>query len=184
MDGTSFTCYYNNGEFGVCSRNLELKEDDNNTYWKVAKSAKLKENLEKLGRNLAIQGEIIGEGIQKNPEKIQGHLLKVFDVYDIDNQKHLSHAERMEILDILDEDGKLFGICQILNSQQYASDIFERAFKLSEFETLDDILQFADGESESAKIREGVVFKSMNYVDGEIISFKVISNEFLEQEKD
>jgi RNA ligase (TIGR02306 family) len=68
LDGSSCTFYLDNGGvFHVCSRNLDLKEDDNNSFWKVAK----KFNIEDIMRRnfmlgLAIQGEMIGEGIQGN----------------------------------------------------------------------------------------------------------------------
>jgi RNA ligase (TIGR02306 family) len=42
VDGSSMTVYYNNGEFGVCSRNLDLKETEKNSFWKVAR--KLEQN--------------------------------------------------------------------------------------------------------------------------------------------
>ena len=45
MDGSSTTAFKHNGEFGVCSRNLELKKDENNGYWKVAQKYKLEEKL-------------------------------------------------------------------------------------------------------------------------------------------
>ena len=37
LDGTSTTFYFNEGQFGVCSRNLELKEEDTNTYCEIAR---------------------------------------------------------------------------------------------------------------------------------------------------
>ena len=83
LDGTSCTIYYRDGEFGVCSRNLNLKETDGNKLWELARryeiEFKLKQatdnyiNLCELGlldvfsakfNQIAIQGEVIGEGIQ------------------------------------------------------------------------------------------------------------------------
>ena len=68
LDGTSFTCYLKDGEFGVCSRNLELKEEelvngDYDRYWKIARKLNLKEKLESLSYNIALQGELVGPGI-------------------------------------------------------------------------------------------------------------------------
>ena len=65
----------------------------------------------------------------------------------------------------------------------YHIKVLHNNIKLGEFENIDDILSFADGKSLSADIREGVVFKSLAPVDGEIISFKAISNQFLLNEK-
>ena len=39
------TVYLNNGEFGVCSRNMELKETEGNAYWKVARELDLQNKL-------------------------------------------------------------------------------------------------------------------------------------------
>ena len=62
-DDSSATFYLNDGVFGVCSRNLDLEETEGNTFWKVARELKLEEKLRENGQNLAIQGELIGEGI-------------------------------------------------------------------------------------------------------------------------
>ena len=53
--GVSF--FVNEGEIGVCSRNLELLEDARNSLWRVVNQYGLKEKLKNLGRNLALQGE-------------------------------------------------------------------------------------------------------------------------------
>lgn len=70
LDGTSTTFFYLDGRFGVCSRNYEMKEDDKNTMWMIAKKLQLPQKLAELGVDIAIQGETIGLGIQKNKYKI------------------------------------------------------------------------------------------------------------------
>ena len=70
-----------------------MKEDEKNTYWKIAKSLNLKEKLSQLSFNVAIQGELIGEGIQANLYKIRGQKVKVFDIFNIDEGKYLSYEE-------------------------------------------------------------------------------------------
>ncbi|MCL6258984.1 hypothetical protein M3O96_07800 [Aquiflexum sp. TKW24L] len=37
LDGSSATYFLKDGEFGVCSRNMELYEDNENSLWKVAR---------------------------------------------------------------------------------------------------------------------------------------------------
>ena len=71
LDGTSFTAFLRQGEFGICSRNLWMDEaDESNVLVRVAKGLKLEEKLraarDRLGFDLAIQAEVIGPGIQKN----------------------------------------------------------------------------------------------------------------------
>lgn len=65
LDCSSVTFYTNNEDFGVCSRNLELKESEDNTIWWLAKKLNIENTLFKLSKNIALQGEIVGEGIQK-----------------------------------------------------------------------------------------------------------------------
>ncbi|MBP6640991.1 MAG: RNA ligase (ATP), partial [Bacteroidia bacterium] len=71
LDGSSVTYYLKDDEFGVCSRNLELLESDENSLWKVARMLKVEEKLRALGGNHALQGEIVGEGIQGNLYKLR-----------------------------------------------------------------------------------------------------------------
>jgi RNA ligase (TIGR02306 family) len=92
LDGSSATFFLRNGEFGVCSRNMELVEDDTNTFWKVARMLNLKEKMALLGGNYALQGELVGEGIQSNKLKIKGHNVFFFNLFDIDRHVYVSFA--------------------------------------------------------------------------------------------
>src|SRR5688572_8372377 len=51
---------------GVASRNWAMQKQDENVYAKVLRDNNLEEKLCALKRNIAIQGEIIGPGIQGN----------------------------------------------------------------------------------------------------------------------
>jgi len=166
LDGSSATFYYKDGVFGVCSRNLELKETEENTFWKVARKMKLEEKLSKLGLNISIQGELIGEGIQGNPYKIKGHTVRFFNVFDIDNHQRMSYDTLNEI--IVDNLGL-----------QTVPVTAVPGFKLPN--SIDELLKMSEAKSElnDHTEREGVVIRSR---DNEI-SFKVISNKFLLKEK-
>ena len=98
LDGTSFTAYLNEDIFGVCSRNYDLFMDTTNVYWKIAIQYRVEEFLRRMGGNFAIQGEIIGEGIQGNPYKLKDMHLYIFDVYDIDRRRYLKIDERLEFI--------------------------------------------------------------------------------------
>lgn len=161
LDGSSATYYVKDGEFGVCSRNLELLETEGNTFWKVARELDLENKMKSLGRNIALQGELIGEGIQKNRYKIKGQTVRFFNVFDIDNHKRLGIHDLINVVeDIMD-----------LNCVPYLL----LPFPLPE--TVEDMVKFAEGKSQlnGSTEREGVVVRSM---DG-TISFKAISNKFL-----
>jgi RNA ligase (TIGR02306 family) len=102
LDGTSMTVYVDGDDEGVCSRNLNLKENEANSLWRVAKHDQLIEKLRSTGRNLAIQGELVGEGIQKNMYKLKGQHFFLFDVYDIDRGAYLNPVERRALASKLD----------------------------------------------------------------------------------
>ena len=164
LDGSSATFYLNNGEFGVCSRNLELLETEGNTFWKVAREMDLENKLRQYGRNLSLQGELIGEGIQGNPYKIKGHTVKFFNVFDIDKQQRVAINEFLTIMDELNLDFVPY---------------LEVPAMLPN--TVEGMLKYAEGKSRlnDKTEREGVVVRSMDNT----ISFKAISNNFLLNEK-
>jgi RNA ligase (TIGR02306 family) len=105
LDGsshTSFSISKKGRKFGVCSRNLELIEDDVNNFWKVAKHFNLEEKLKSYGKNVALQGEMIGPSIQGNKYKLDEITLRFFSVYDIDSNRYLSYPEVKKVLSDLD----------------------------------------------------------------------------------
>jgi RNA ligase (TIGR02306 family) len=104
LDGTSCTIYRRDGELGVCSRNLELKlcdENKDNTLVRVLYDTLLYVALPAIGRNLAIQGEVMGPGIQKNREQLKRATFFVYDIYDIDRQVYCTPAERATLMEQL-----------------------------------------------------------------------------------
>lgn len=175
LDGSSMTVYHNNGSTGVCSRNLDLKEDENNIFWRVANHYQIHEVLRKIGRNIAIQGELIGEGIQGNPEKIKGQDFYVFDIWDIDQHRYLTSFERHSLLERLREHGCDLKEVPIIHE---AMPVFHH------YDTMEKLLHLAgNGPSLNADIREGLVFKATQPIDGEVLSFKAINNTYLLKEK-
>jgi RNA ligase (TIGR02306 family) len=167
LDGSSATFYINNGEFGVCSRNLDLLESEDNTYWKVAREMDIETKLRALNANVAIQGELIGEGIQGNPYKIKGQMVKFFSGFDIDKRSKMDYSELALMIARMN-----FDMVPVLS---FISGSFLP-------ETIEDLLKYAEGKSElNDKFeREGIVIRSTDSV----ISFKAISNKFLLKQKD
>ncbi len=90
-DGCSGTFYHKGDHFGVCSRNLELK-DGNNAFWNMARKYNLA-NLPLGGRNIAIQAEVYGPNIQGNKMGAAENKMAVFNIFDIDAQKYLDVTE-------------------------------------------------------------------------------------------
>jgi len=153
LDGSSMTVYQYNGVYGVCSRNIELKLEDTNTFSNMARELNLTDWIE----GYAIQGELIGPGIQGNQYGLDKHQFYVFDIYSITEQKYL----RPEVVQ---------EICA--------------KFKLEHVPVLSvvgigitrNMLEMANGKSKlNSSRREGVVYKSLTTNK----SFKCISNDWL-----
>ena len=85
MDGTSGTVYFIDGKIGCCSRNKEIQDDEEALYWKPVYKYGLKEKLSKYGKNIVLNGEICGPGIQKNHLRLPSIEWYVFDVFDWDS---------------------------------------------------------------------------------------------------
>jgi RNA ligase (TIGR02306 family) len=162
LDGSSATFYYKDGVFGVCSRNLELLETEGNTFWKVARELDLENKMKEYGKNISLQGELIGESVQGNPYKIKGQTVKFFTGYEIDKQKRINFVNLVVLLQSM--------------GLEYVP-VLNREFGFILPDTVEDMLKYAEGKStlNPDTEREGVVVRSM---DG-TISFKAISNKFL-----
>ena len=180
LDGTSCTIYINDGKVGVCSRNWEVKEDESNTLWKCARDQGIIDALEALhkaqNRNIAIQGEVIGEGIQGNQEGIKGQRMFVFDIYDITNHFYLNAYSRASIL---------YQMRQLNPSLDLESVPLLEIGRVLVDRGINDVaglLAYAEGPSLNPEVqREGVVFKSVRFdrKTGNPFTFKAISNKWL-----
>lgn len=171
LDGSSATVFFNDDEVGYCGRNWQFSDtEDNsgNSIIALAKSSGLVNALVSHGKNLGLQGEIMGPGVQGNREKLTKHTLYIFNVYDIDNQRYYTATERHELLQNLD-------VSDAIQSVPVVGYHTPR-----EIGGIRELLEFADRKSITHAIAEGVVWKS---VSDPHISFKVINNRFLLKEK-
>ena len=162
LDGSSMTVYVNEQDQGVCSRNLNLYDTEGNTLWQVAHRDQIITALQDSQRNLAIQGELIGEGIQGNHYKIKGQSFYVFDIYDIDKGLYLTPKERRDFCEFH----------ELLHVP-----VIDTASHLSLGETIEGLLKHAEGKSRlnPQTDREGLVFKCNEKQE----SFKTIANSYL-----
>lgn len=147
-------------DFGVCSRNLRIWNEDKSSYWTIARMYNIKEVLTKLiGDNefVCIQGECIGTGIQKNKYHIDGYDMRVFNVVYPTGRLGSIDAKK-----IAEEHGLKF--VPIVSTDYVLPD------------TIAELREFAHGESALyPTLREGIVFRSQ---DGQK-SFKCVDPEFL-----
>ena len=161
LDGSSVTYFKKDGVFGVCSRNLELLDNDG-TQWKLARSL----NLLEMPDNFALQGELVGEGIQKNPLKIKGHEVYFFNAYKIDAGRYLNFDDFVSLMSSLN-----------LKTVPIVNDNFALPTNV------DEMLLIAEGKSllNPNSEREGIVVRPKNEMqfNGQRLSFKAISNKYL-----
>lgn len=177
LDGSSMTVYVKNGEVGVCSRNIDLIETEGNSFWKAARDQNIVEALahicEEKGEEYAIQGELIGEGIQGNPEKLKGQRFYLFDIYSITEGRYFSINERYSILDSMNN---LYG------ADIEHVPIIDADLRVAQaYDTIDELLEYAEGPSLNPQTkREGLVFKSWE----SDFTFKAIANSYLLKHND
>lgn len=175
LDGTSMTVYANGGSVGVCSRNYDLKlgeENASNTLVKVATDTGLLQALRSMDRNLAVQGELMGPGIQGNREKLNTHTFFVFDIFSIDASAYVLPDERMQIFNELQKLAPEIKHVPIISSNFALKDIPSGP-------TMQNVLKFAESKSMNNDVAEGFVFKRCNPSSDGVDSFKVISNKYL-----
>jgi len=172
LDGTSFTAFLREGEFGLCSRNLWLDEtDESNVLVRLALGLELPRKLgearDRFGFDLALQGEAIGPGIQGNKYARPRLELWVFNVIDIGTYGLVDRGKTSEILEFL-------GLQAVpsLGSLELGH-------------TVDELVELSVGPSLlQPKIhREGIVFRpAVERQDPDVggrLSFKAINPQFL-----
>ena len=178
MDGTSFTAYRRDVDFGVCSRNLDLKETEGNAHWRMARKLKLEEILRSEDRNLCIQGEICGPSIQANRLGLKEPELYIFNLFDIDTGKYLGY-----------DDMKNFAIKHHLRTVPFLHVGWFNEIDGTKRWSVNDLLNFANEQNyDNGTPAEGIVWRAVNETYSEVLkgrlSFKTISNRFLEKYKE
>lgn len=167
LEGSSMTVANIDGDLQVCSRNMSLKlDDEGNAFVKTANSSGAIE-LIKAHPNFALQGELMGPGVQGNHEGFSELRYYVFDIFDIKEGKYLLPQERFDF--IVDE----------LGDMHHVPIIEYKSLRQLGITNIDELIAYADGPSINHKNREGLVFKAMD----SDFTFKIISNKYLLKEK-
>lgn len=179
-DGTSTTYIYckNKSEddsvneiFLICGRNRILTRSNSsdvtsgNQYFEMADKFDIENKMRKLGINIAIQGETVGNKINGNRLKLKENDFRVFNIWDIDNQYYLKWEDVEKITKLLS-----------LNSVPL---IYRGPFK-SEWTSVPILLEMANKiEYNKGILAEGFIVKTNYGKEQQRHSFKVISNKYL-----
>jgi RNA ligase (TIGR02306 family) len=162
LEGSSMTVAMIDNEFIVCSRNLNLKETEGNTLWAMARKYDIEARMRAQGLdNIAIQGELIGEGVQGNHYGIKGQDFYVYSIYDVARGIYLGPIVRKSIVDLL-------GLKHV--------PVINECANLAAY-SVEEILEWANGTSllNPSKLREGLVFKATC----DQAHWKAVSNQYL-----
>lgn len=162
LDGSSATFYLDTeGEFHVCSRNVNLKYDPENSFWKIAERYKIREMMLHYDMHgTAIQGELVGPGIQGNQYGLQDIDFFVFDIYSVTQGRYTTSNERLYLSEIL-----RLNHTPVLSEGTKITADKDRLLKIAECYSLIN-----------GSVAEGLVFKS---ISDPSISFKAINNNWL-----
>ena len=133
---------------------------------------KIKKGAEAIGlKNLAVQGEFCGEGIQKNPLKLVTAEWYVFTLRDMDQGKRLGLQ-------------KMQAFCEAAGLNMVP--VEETGDQLP-YKTVEEFIERAKGKYASGNHKEGIVIRPIEPVYSKILegplSMKVINNDYLLKQK-
>lgn len=149
--------------FAKAKWNRIIPKSDN-AFTRMANDSGLVQAIEKDGRAMAIQGEMVGPKIQKNFEGVKENTFYCYDIYLIDEKRYMHPIER-----------------QLFCAEHGINHVPILHVGPLQEPTIPGVISYASGPSGlNGKYREGLVFKSLT---NDKFSFKVISNEYLLKEK-
>ena len=159
---------FTNEQTIVASRNQTLQYDETSHFWKGVQNSNLiaisQQILDETDRQLALQGELIGPGLQGNREGLADYEVRLFKIWDIDKKEYLNPEEFNNICDE-------FSINRVPQLPEIV--LFNNHV------TLQDLLEMSKGKNSNGKNIEGIVYTSVEKVNGQTLHFKVINNDYL-----
>ena len=172
-DGTSTTFMVFNQKFTICGRNhvLLVKNIETHHYFEIAQRYELESKMLNLNRNIAIQGETIGQR-EEGKHKINGnrhhidHLeFYVFNIYDIDKRYYMKWDDILEITTIL--------------GLKTVPVVYQGPMKEEWLQTQALVDLASQQRYDGGHICEGIVIKTDEGFGFPRYSFKAISNDYL-----
>jgi RNA ligase (TIGR02306 family) len=172
-DGQSVQWFYKDGRIGVCSRNFEVlleldvdpdkRDKANDKFREMNDKYSIFDKLIEKKRNVSVQTELYGIGINGNRHKKNTVDIVVFDIYDIDKRRFLTHNEMVSFAAELG----LRTVPVVFEDQPLLSENIEPWLKLANSQ------RYIGGF-----LAEGIVVRTSDGKDP-YVSFKVISQEYL-----
>jgi RNA ligase (TIGR02306 family) len=167
LDGSSCTVVWENGKgiVDVCSRNLSLRDDGKNGFWRAVKKLKLDELARFTDGRLVLQGELMGPGVQGNQLKLTEPTLYLFQVrhegagwFTYDDVCHVAQVIGSEVVPL---------IYRITDQE---------ATNLAQLQAIADARRLSDGAP-----AEGIVVRparAIAFGNGRPAGFKIINRNY------
>lgn len=171
-DGASMTVAMHDSRVKVASRNYRLTDTPDSAYWRAARGSNGLIDMIVDQPWLAVQGELVGPGIQNNRLGLSEHYFVVFDIFD----RHIEYGPPGDC----HEGNRYLSLDEIRALQDdwgfHTVGIVETGDSFAY--TQDELLALAEGKyPNTTNEREGIVIR--NNDAGDRVSFKAISNRYL-----
>lgn len=179
VDGQSITISYTKEEgFRLFTRNVEIKREGNSPIWKYFENLGLPQAMETNDKDIYLQGELYGPGIQGNPLK-KGKLdWLYFNLGTIDTENKSSDRVPYGEWDKFFEENK-----EIASFKDKHVKILEEGDSFAY--SLEELKEKTKGNYDNAGQREGIVIRPKGNVifKQQPLSMKVINEKYLLKEK-
>lgn len=164
-DGASMTVAQHDNRVKVASRNYRLANNPDSAYWRAAENGNGLIDMVVDQPWLAVQGELVGPGIQNNRLGLTEHYCLVFDIFDRTSEYHEGKGYlTLDEIRALADDWGFYTVGLLETGKEFAY-------------TQDELLALAEGKyPNTPNEREGIVIRNN---DGDRVSFKAISNRYL-----
>jgi RNA ligase (TIGR02306 family) len=170
-DGSSGSYFIKGGEFGVCSRKINLIENEGNGFWKMARKYDVKNALLKSfpDTDITIQGEVVGPGVQDNKLGLKELELHIFNLFDIVKRTYLGYDTLVQFC----KDANIPMVTTIIEGSAFG-------FTLEELITLSNEQKYPNGA-----VAEGIVIRPKEAFTSTVLkhawSGKVLNEKFKEK---
>lgn len=143
-DGSSNKWYLKDGEFGVCSRRLDLKDGDN-VFWNLARKYHIEYKLRRYNKNIALCGEVYGPKIQSNPLQEKENKVIIYDIWNIETRQYYNYQE----------------LLVAINADLMLAECMPKILYLGDFKfnSIDELQELANSVKYKDKPGEGIVIR-------------------------
>ncbi len=151
-DGLNMTMYCNHLQdprrpIHLCIGKQEVRWSENSYYWKMAYNLGIAQRLLECGRNLVLEGVVVGPHFRHGYEDgYRRDFFRVFEIFDLDEDRSMGAEERTQF-------------CRE-QSVPVVRDVLTDCRLLAEHPSLDDIVALASQDTVRGVPRHGIVARS------------------------